>query len=238
MTVRLKVEQPRPYFAEVPYYLWGQVNYDSEGNCRRPTDRDWTDYYLQNRTTGETVVFKAADATPGVLEITGEALLTGRAARLLIERCGATPVDGIGVAADLSWDHDAALRRTQRIRDEFPRPELKPFDTHLFWGSCKWVGWFATDFTWVGRWIMNSVLTGDSRAVCLCIHWLKDGTFNADQSTALRYALQRLTGLTFATDKQWVDWYDGGLLRRAEGKRRYPEPDFDQWLADLKRQDY
>jgi hypothetical protein len=41
-THRLRLTEPRPFFAEVPYYLWGQVNYDSEGDCKSPTDREWT----------------------------------------------------------------------------------------------------------------------------------------------------------------------------------------------------
>jgi hypothetical protein len=37
--------------------------------------------------------------------------------------------------------------------------------------------------------------------------------------------------LSFATDREWVDWYDHG-----GGAPQYPEPDFGQWLADLKAQ--
>jgi hypothetical protein len=39
-THRLRLPGPRPFFAEVPYYLWGQVNNDSAGNCKSPMDRD------------------------------------------------------------------------------------------------------------------------------------------------------------------------------------------------------
>jgi hypothetical protein len=44
-----------PFFAEAPYFLWGEVNYDSEGNCPRPTDRSWTELELTNRQTHEQV---------------------------------------------------------------------------------------------------------------------------------------------------------------------------------------
>jgi hypothetical protein len=37
-TFDLFITDPRPYFAEIPYALWGEVNYDSEGDCGRPTD--------------------------------------------------------------------------------------------------------------------------------------------------------------------------------------------------------
>jgi hypothetical protein len=109
---------------------------------------------------------------------------------------------------------------------------LRPFDVgQWFWGSWKWVGWFATEFTWVGRWIMHSVVTGDTRAVNLCADWFQHGPASKQQSQALRYALGRLTGRSFTTDREWVDWYfaDGGI-------QEYPESDFKQWYADLKEQ--
>jgi hypothetical protein len=85
------------------------------------------------------------------------------------------------------WDHERALARAARVQMEFEKPELQPFNIgHLFWGSWKWVGWFATDFTWVGRWIMHSVVTNDPRAVNLCIDWLRSGTVAEQQSQALR----------------------------------------------------
>jgi hypothetical protein len=81
---------------------------------------------------------------------------------------------------------------------------------------------------------MNSLLVKDTRAVCLCIDWLKQPPVHPNQSAALRYALKFLTGKEFLTDEEWIKWYEGGLFRSA-GKKVYPEPDFDQWLADLKR---
>ena len=108
------------------------------------------------------------------------------------------------------------------MRAEFGRPELRPFDVgHLFSGSWKWIGWFATEFTWVGRWIMHSIVTGDRRAVNLWAGWLQHGTDAEQQSQALRYALHRLTGRSFATDREWVGWHfaDGGM-------QEYPEPPF------------
>ena len=78
---------------------------------------------------------------------------------------------------------------------------------------------------------MLSVVRHDTRAVNLCAEWLKDGTVNERQSQALRYALGRLTGRSFASDREWVEWYvkDGGI-------EEYPEPDFKEWYADLKQQ--
>lgn len=96
--------------------------------------------------------------------------------------------------------HRCQTRRRDAI--EFEEEILKPFDSHLFWGSWKWIGWFGTEFTWIGRWIMHSVVRRDTRAVKLCIDWLKDGTYSAEQSSALRYGLSKLTGIAFENDAE------------------------------------
>ena len=76
---------------------------------------------------------------------------------------------------------------------------------------------------------MDSVIRNDSRAVGLCIDWLRQGTFAESQSVALRYALNRLTGVSYQTDSEWVNWYD-----LSGGKQQFPEPDIDAWYEDLK----
>jgi len=227
----LRLSAPRPYFAEIPYYLWGEVNYDSDGDCERPTDRHWTWLHLSNRDTHDAVTF---DSDGEHWTIEGPDPFARRAAQFLVERCGAIFSD----ATDLNFDdpeHSQGLARASKVAVEFDAPQLKPFDSHLFWGSWKWIGWFGTEFTWAGRWIMHSVLRNDSRAVSLCIYWLKEGTYSEEQSAALRYALSVLTGAKFDNDQQWLKWYEGGFLSRGN-KLKYPEPDYDSWLTDLKAQ--
>jgi hypothetical protein len=228
-TYRLRLAELRPFFAEVPYYLWGEVNYDSEGDCKSPTDRNWTWLELTNRKTRERLMIAERD---GTWEVTGEDPLAARAAFFLVSRSGGEWIDAAPTGQLQNWDHGRAIARADRVRAEFERPELRPFDAgHMFWGSWKWVGGFATDFTWVGRWIMHSVVTNDPRAVELCVYWLREGTVSPRQSEALRYALNRLTNLSFATDKEWVEWYDTG-----GGAEKYPKPDFEKWHTDLKAQ--
>lgn len=225
----LTLSSPRPFFAEIPYYLWGSVNYDSEGDCERPTDTSWTWIDITHRVSGETVNVTGSDNS---WTISGDTPVAARTAAFLVARCGASA--GRGYEADSGeWDHQAGLARSARMAAEFVSPELAAFDSHLFWGSWKWIGWFATDFTWVGRWIMHSVRVRDPRGVFLCIDWLKHGTCHTNQSGALRTALRMLTEQSFDTDSRWIAWYQGGLLRRG-AKRRFPKPDFDQWLAELK----
>ncbi len=228
-THRLRLTEPRPFFAEVPYYLWGQVNYDSEGDCKSPTDREWTWLDLTNRESREHL---DSSSQGDSWEVTGDDPLAARAAHFLASRCCGEWIGSAPVVQLQGWDHERAAARAARVREEFERPELRPFDVgHWFWGSWKWIGWFATEFTWVGRWIMHSVVTDDTRAVNLCAGWLQHGTVGEQQSQALRYALGRLTGRSFATDREWVDWYFAG-----GGIREYSEPDFKQWHADLKEQ--
>ena len=231
-TYHFAITTPRPYFAELPYYLWGEVNHDSEGDCERPTDRSWTWLYLKNRDTAETVQISSEGAN---WEIEGVDPSAVRSAVFLTQRCGAVAREKLNTAGE--WDLDKAMTRALRVAKEFEQSDLAPFDSQLFWGSWKWIGWFGTDFTWVGRWIMHSVVRNDPRAVSLCINWLKQGTVSESQSAALRYALSRLTGAKFDRDKDWVRWYEGGFLSRGH-KTQYPEPNLDSWLADLKAQSY
>ena len=230
-TYHLHITQPRPYFAEVPHYLWGQVNYDSDGDCERPTDRGWKSLYLRNREAGITLEVDCDDK--GAWTVEGPGPDASRLARFLMDRCGAQPKQVMPFDAGDDGRHARGLAWAARVAREFESPQLRPFDSHLFWGSWKWIGWFGTDFTWVGRWIMHATVRKDTRAVPLCIDWLKQGPCGEPQSRALRHALNELTGGSFDTDAAWVQWYEGGGGRPGE-KARYPEPDFSVWLSELK----
>jgi hypothetical protein len=230
----LRIPNPRPYFAEVPHYLWGQVNYDSDGDCERPTDRDWKSLSVRNRETGVSLEINCDE--DGEWSIDGPEPDASRLVRFLVCRSGAQPAQAIPFSGgDIEARHERGIAVAATVAKEFESPQLKPFDSHLFWGSWKWVGWFGTDFTWVGRWIMHAVVRNDTRAVPLCIDWLKQGTCSERQSEALRDALKQLTGAGFGTDGEWLQWYEGAPGRPGQ-KARYPEPDFDAWLSDLKAQ--
>lgn len=226
---KLQVEQPRPFFAEIPYYLWGQVNYDSDGDCKQPTDRQWTWMYLKHRDTREVVEIKQVD---GEWLAEGNDATLGRLALFLTERCGAK-TDATPDEPRRGWDHAGSLLRASRVASEFEQQVLAPFDSHLFWGSWKWIGWFATEFTWVGRWIMHSVVRSDPRAIPLCIEWLKGPPRFPEQEVALCYAVERLSGEPERSGREWVTWYDGSSISPG-AKAKYPEPNFDAWLGELK----
>lgn len=222
--MRIEIYNERPYFAEIPYYLWGEVNYDSEGDCKFPTDTQWLHHYVSNRDTGEWIEISGNESTFEITSDTSETIV--RTILFLTERCNAKPIDEIPSLPD--WDNSAAVTRTKKIRSDFSNPVLKPFDNHYFWGSWKWTGCFAKEFTWVGRMILYALIHADNRAVSLCIYWLRSGPAVPEQSVALRYALSTFTGLEFETDNEYMDWYD------KIGINNYPEPDFEAWETEIK----
>lgn len=223
----LTISGPLPFFAEFPYYVWGQVDYHSEGDCGRPTDRNWSWLELRNRETGEFLSFRRSGHNS--LKVEGVTPASARAAVFICARCVAT-TSGLNPTDYLEeWDHAAVMKRAARVQANFERPELKPFDFgHAFWGNWRWIGWYGSEYTWVGRWILDSVVRNDTRAVPLCAGWLRNGSRGEAQSIALRYALNRFTGKLFETDQQWVDWYfEGG------GEAEYPLVDIETWKKDL-----
>jgi len=148
----------------------------------------------------------------------------------LKDRCAA---DVEEATVDINnWNHEKALNRANLVASEFSSSKLKIFDSNVFWGSWKWIGGFATDFTIVGRLIMCSLLTNDIRGVKLCIDWLRDGTWNEKLSIALMDALSKLTGQSFKKDKKWVKWYYGSFFKNGEISD-FPEPDVDKWIEEI-----
>ena len=138
--------QPLPFFAEYPYYVWGEINYDSEGDCRRPTDREWSWLEILNRKTRERLSIRSAEK----LTISGPSAVL--AATLTALRTGATS------PATAPADHGNRVARAARVRAQFLDEMLAPFDSHGWWGGWKWVGAFSTD------------LTSGLRVVMQCVH--------------------------------------------------------------------
>src|SRR5438105_1200588 len=137
---RLRFDSPRPFFAEVPYYLWGQVNYDSEGDCKSPTDRLWTWLEVTNRETRERLEVTSKGDT---CEVSGKDPGAARCALFLASHCAGQWISAPPSEQVRGWNHEGGIARASRVRVEFEQPALRPFDVgHLFWGSWKWVGWF------------------------------------------------------------------------------------------------
>ena len=122
-THRLRFDSPRPFFAEVPYYLWGQINYDSEGNCKSPTDRTWTWLELTNRQTRERLEITGQADT---WEVSGEAPAAARAALFLASRCGGQWTSPLPSEPLEGWDHERAIARAALVQAEFEQPCFVP----------------------------------------------------------------------------------------------------------------
>ncbi len=194
-----------PYFAEYPYFVWGEVNYDSDGNCQRPTDRDWSILYVHNRETGDEfdLLEIVEEGAPRVFEITGGNEETVRlAAYLTALRSGGSIVDptaggpiDLGPFAATLDDLPARVARAERVCHMFCNPDLAPLDTMAWWGGWKWVGPFATDFTETLRYVMMGINEHD--AYPPLVDWLRrwwgEGP-DPDYREGVRHALKLLTG--------------------------------------------
>lgn len=233
----------RPYFAEVPYFLWGAVDYTSTGDARFPSDREWRELTLIRRDTEALVEITPQPGAGRRVRLAVRALdstLALRTAYFLTWRTdGQTtlgPDQPLQAHTDLAarlgdWDYEAAIARSVRVRKVFGRAELLPFDDMSFWPSWKWVGVPAIARNRVGRWIMDSVLRRDPRAVYLCVQWLHQGdALPPKTADALVYALARLTGEDHGDAPGWLAWY------AAQGATRYPKPDFARWWAGVEHE--
>jgi hypothetical protein len=215
-----------PFFPELPYWLWGEVNYNSEGDCKKPTDINWHSIELRNRDTKASI---SIERTNTEIKIQSDTLELINPIIDLINYTNSKAVD--------TNKYSGHIKRTRRIREEFSNNALEPFDNHYFWGSWKWVGWFATDFTWVGRWILNSLHNKDKRGVNLCATWLNDRKLPAIQEKALIYGINTLCNMTLKDKSDFDKWWKGGFFnRKLSGKLLYTDPDFDKWLIDLKEE--
>ena len=81
---------------------------------------------------------------------------------------------------------------------------------------------------------MHSLVRNDPRAISLCIDWIKETRF-PEQAAALSYAVERLSGDSPRAPMEWVAWYEGSLFKKG-AKHRFPAPDIDAWLVELKEQ--
>ena len=111
---RILIESPRPYFAEIPYALWGQVNYDSEGDCVQPTDQNWHEFELENRETGQRVFILGQNKEFDIESKDPE--IAARTCIYLLERCSGRilvddPQRQVG-----NWSFIEAQQRTARVR--------------------------------------------------------------------------------------------------------------------------
>ena len=196
---------PLHFFAEYPYFAWGEVDYDSDGDCERPTDRNWTSLLLTNRETRERLkILKASGSSrPAIFGVAGTNPESIRlAAYLTVLRTGGAIVEvepeGEIYAADLDRVITVPAERledVERIRKMFLNPALAPLDSHAWWGGWKWCSDFCTDATSGLRMTMKAVEEG--KASPEIIAWLRKWWDNPPQRhhrEGVRHAIRVLTG--------------------------------------------
>jgi hypothetical protein len=108
----------RPYFWEIPNALWGEVDFDSDGNCREPNDREWTELTVINRDTGERVDVDILGTGTEFIVKSKDQQLAARAATYLMERSGASPMGEDPRLAVGVWTFDEAYARTAKLRSK------------------------------------------------------------------------------------------------------------------------
>lgn len=196
-----------PFFAEYPYFVWGEVNYDSDGDCKRPTDRTWKWLYLRNRVTDEVVEIERAETSPGLCSVEAVQPKTAYLAAFLTAHRTGGLILGPSAQRDISADEFVAaagafddltgrLQQADAVRRMFLDPALAPFDSPWWWGGWKWIRRFASEFAEGLRTAMLVVQQGsaDEEMVALLRAWW-DEEPEEEYRDGLRIALKVATGI-------------------------------------------
>lgn len=144
---------PMPFFQEVPAIAWGDRTdafperpfvrfagigprwFDSEGDCRWPTDRAWTELDVSPRIGPPARLgIGPSDADGSELKITADHEQDARLAALLIAiRTGGQVVDSDNGAIEYDElianidDIAGRIARVARIREAYLKPHLEPW---------------------------------------------------------------------------------------------------------------
>jgi hypothetical protein len=211
---------PLPFFAEYPYFLWGEVNYDSDGNSRKPTDRNWTALYLAHRSETDRLEILEVSTKPQIFQVQGirfesvqlaTYLTAFRTGGVVIEPNSAREIPLAELKKEIS-QLDEHFAEVEKIRTMFLNPVLAPFDSHSWWGGWKWCGDRATDLTMGLRLTMKAVTeqTADQEFIAHLYEWWSEPPESFHRE-GVRYAIKTLTG---------KDPENKGFLTRWFGRRR------------------
>ena len=198
-------EDTLPFFAEYPYFLWGEVNYDSEGDCEKPTDRNWNFLYLAHRAEKDEI--EISNQPKGIesrmYQVAGEKLqLVRLAAYLTALRTGGSILEPessremkVSEFVGLLDRPDDRLTLAEQVRAMFLNPALIPFDSKAWWGGWKWCGYFGTKFTIGLRLTMQAVIEGkaDREMIDWLLEWWNEPPLSSHRE-GVRYAIATLTG--------------------------------------------
>ncbi len=89
----IKGPGPFPDFRQIADMLWGyDVEYDSDGNCEYPADRNWTELYIKRRPSDKYFIDIYSDTETTIIE-SNDAVSANSVALFLIEWSGGDWVD-------------------------------------------------------------------------------------------------------------------------------------------------
>jgi len=213
-------ERELPVFAEYGAFCWGEVDYESRGDCGRPTDRGWSWLEVRARAGGERLlVFRPepAETSPGFPHPLRVEAASSRLAWLgvymtmrrvpsvaWLRRRG--HMIGYGALADqllVGEDVDARWERAGGVRAQFGLETLRAYDSMDWWGGWKWTGAFSSPSAWPLRRVMHAVASRDTSALGPIVEALE----RDERREGHLHALQTLAGRTFVSDDEWRAWW-------------------------------
>lgn len=196
---------PLPFFAEYPYFTWGEVDYESGGDCRQPTDREWSWLTLTRRDSGERleIACVSPEGERLLYEIKGgssaslwaAAYLTAlRSSGSIINPPSMRPIPPAEIASSINGVQ-YRIMAADRVRVMFSNQALVTFDTHAWWGGWKWHSEYASETASGLRFTIKAA--EDGIASPELIEWLVEWWNtppNPEHIEGVRYALYVLTG--------------------------------------------
>ena len=191
-----------PYFAVLPYYVWGEVNYDSDGDCKFPLDKEWTYLSISNRSTKEYFNINVIqDNDDKQLKIEGDPKTLDKVCEYFSDKPDST-----------------AMCRVNVVNYCFNHPATQIFNDMSMFGSWKWVGTLSSEFTSVGRWLMLDAMRKSNQGTYVALQWYLTTQIKA-QSDILAKHLRNVCGKMFDPDIRT------DLKHYAIFIQLFPEPD-------------
>lgn len=196
-----------PYFASLSYYLWGETNYRSNGDCKSPIDKNWTYLSVNNRLNGQYFEIKVSDDKK-TITIDGD----NDSVKRIKEFFSNTP-------------NKEGMKRVAVVNFCFEHPSLQKFACgHHFWGSWKCVGTMASEFTFVGRWLMLDAMRNSDNGCWLALQWYDESRIrygdNHPKTQALLDHLVETRRVKIVNNKLYF-------------AKQPTEPDSEIWEAEL-----
>ncbi|MBI2930836.1 MAG: hypothetical protein HYY16_04230 [Planctomycetes bacterium] len=219
-------EPDLPFFAEFALFCWGPVDYESQGDCARPTDRRWSWLELRGRAGQDRVlVFKqehpeAPEKFPHPLRVQATssrlvwlaayfAMRSTPALAFLRRRGHMTGFGALGEQLLGDVNLEDRWERGRPLRGQFESEVLRPFDSMAWWGGWKWYGDFASAGSLPLRRIMRAVLADDRSVLPQVLAAVEEG-IAPERREGYLHAARQLTGASFSTEEECLEWWRRG----------------------------